>query len=127
MKDCTRRENTAMRALYLLAIFFVVDGHLSGRDMLDLGGLFGYYSFHLMLFAFGSGYFFRDGAQDAPGREIARAAGRLLVPLYLWNLVYGVGARDLAERLERRDRRRRRIAAIRAKLGGGKAEEKKAV
>ena len=92
MKDCTRRENTAMRALYLLAIFFVVDGHLSGRDMLDLGGLFGYYSFHLMLFAFGSGYFFRDGAQDAPGREIARAAGRLLVPLYLWNLVYGVGA-----------------------------------
>ena len=34
-------------------------------------------------------------------------------------LVYGVGARDLAERLDRREKRRRRVAAVKAKLGLG--------
>ena len=44
------------RALYLIAIILVVDGHTPFKDMFDWGGLFGYYSFHLMLFTFGSGY-----------------------------------------------------------------------
>ena len=81
-----------MRALYLLGIFFIVDGHTTLGRFLELNGLFKYYSFHLLLFAFGSGYFLRDGAQAQPLREIARRAKRLLVPLYLWNLVYGAGA-----------------------------------
>lgn len=85
-------ENLTLRALYLIAIVFVVDGHTPFKDMFDMGGLFGYYSFHLMLFAFGSGYFFRDGAQKQPLRSIARQAKRLLLPLYLWNAAYGVGA-----------------------------------
>lgn len=85
-------ENLTFRALYLIAIVFVVDGHTPFRDMFDMGGLFGYYSFHLMLFAFGSGYFFREGAQRQPFRTLARQAKRLLVPLYLWNAAYGLGA-----------------------------------
>ena len=85
-------ENLTFRALYLLAIVFVVDGHTSLGNFFDFNGLFRYYSFHLMLFAFGSGYFFRDGAQEHPLRAIAGKAKRLLVPLYLWNLVYGLGA-----------------------------------
>ena len=50
-----RQENYTFRALYLLAILFVVDGHTTLADMFDLGHLFRYYSFHLMLFAFGAG------------------------------------------------------------------------
>lgn len=84
-------ENLTFRALYLIAIVFVVDGHTPFRNMFDLGGLFGYYSFHLMLFAFGSGYFFRDGAQKHPLSALKRQVKRLLVPLYLWNAVYGLG------------------------------------
>ena len=80
------------RALYLLAIVFVVDGHTTLGNFFDLNGLFRYYSFHLMLFAFGSGYFFKDGAQDRPLAAIAGKAKRLLIPLYLWNAAYGVGA-----------------------------------
>ena len=83
-------ENLTMRALYLLAIFFVVDGHVPMRDMMDLGGLMGYYSFHLMLFAFASGYFFRPDRRLLPA--LLRRGKRLLLPLYAWNLVYGVGA-----------------------------------
>ena len=79
-----------MRALYLLAIIMVVDGHTTLEDMFSMGGLFRYYSFHLMLFAFGAGYFFRH--YGGVLRDLAARARRLLVPLYLWNVVYGVGA-----------------------------------
>ena len=54
-KPAKRRENMTMRALYLLAAVFVVDGHTTLADMFDMQSLFRYYSFHLMLFAFGSG------------------------------------------------------------------------
>ena len=92
MTSTKRKENMTFRALYLLAIVFVVDGHTTLGNYFDLNGLFRYYSFHLLLFAFGSGYFFRDGAQNRPLSAIAAKAKRLLVPLYLWNIVYGVGA-----------------------------------
>jgi len=89
----TSSENMTMRALYLLAIIFVVDGHTSLGDMFDMDSLFRYYSFHLMLFAFGSGYFFsRRGSFLS---DTCRRAKRMLLPLYLWNIVYGVGAAAL--------------------------------
>lgn len=83
-------ENMVMRALYLMAIVFVVDGHTTLGDLFSMDGLFRYYSFHLMLFAFGAGYFFRF--HGGVLRDVAARAGRLLVPLYVWNIVYGVGA-----------------------------------
>ena len=93
MKPDTRRpENMTMRALCLIAIVFVVDGHTCFEDMFDMRGLFRYYSFHLMLFAFASGYLLCDGDTAHPLRLLARRARRMLVPLYAWNLVYGVGA-----------------------------------
>ena len=83
-------ENLTLRALYLIAILFVVDGHTTLADMFDMDSLFRYYSFHLMLFAFGSGYFFsRKGNLLS---DLGRRARRMLLPLYLWNAVYGVGA-----------------------------------
>ena len=84
-----RGENMTMRALYLLAIIFVVDGHTLLGDMFTLDGLFRYYSFHLMLFAFGSGYFYK--AHGTLIADIAHRAKRLLVPLYAWNFIYGIG------------------------------------
>ena len=85
-----REENLVFRALYLIAIIFVVDGHTTLDDMFSMGNLFRYYSFHLMLFAFGSGYFFR--LRRGLAQDILTRARRLLVPLYVWNLIYGVGA-----------------------------------
>lgn len=84
------RENMTMRALYLIAIVLVVDGHTTLADMFDMGNLFRYYSFHLMLFAFGAGYFFRQ--HGGVLSDLAARAKRLLLPLYVWNAVYGVGA-----------------------------------
>ncbi len=88
-----REENLVFRALYLMAIIFVVDGHTTLDDMFSMGNLFRYYSFHLMLFAFGAGYFFRLHGDIA--QNLLVRVKRLLVPLYGWNLVYGVGASAL--------------------------------
>ena len=101
----SKTENHTMRVFYLLAIVFVVDGHTTLGNLFDLNGLFRYYSFHLMMFAFGSGYFFKfyGGAFS----DFAHRAKKLLVPLYLWNAVYGVGAallRRFGEHLARPNR-----------------------
>ena len=87
------RENMNMRALYWLAMIFVVDGHIPLVNLFDFGGFYGYYSFHLILFAFGSGYFFHlyGGVKN----DLVTRAKKLLVPLYVWNLVYGIFAAGL--------------------------------
>lgn len=79
-----------MRALYLIAIVFVVDGHTPLADMFDMESLFRYYSFHLMLFAFGSGYFF--SRRSSLLADLLHRAKRMLLPMYLWNAVYGASA-----------------------------------
>lgn len=86
----SKAENYTMRVFYLLAIVFVVDGHMSMGHMFEMNGLFRYYSFHLMMFAFGSGYFFK--LYGRPLSDLLHRAKKLLIPLYFWNLVYGVGA-----------------------------------
>ena len=91
-----REENLVFRALYLIAIVLVVDGHTTLADMFDMDSLFRYYSFHLMLFAFGAGYFFR--LHGGVVQDVLSRAKRLLVPLYIWNIVYGVGAMLLRRR-----------------------------
>ena len=86
----SKAENYTMRVFYLIAIVFVVDGHLQTGHMFEMNGLFRYYSFHLMMFAFGSGYFFKLYGKPLP--DILHRAKKLLIPLYFWNLVYGIGA-----------------------------------
>ncbi|MDO4268456.1 MAG: acyltransferase family protein [Eubacteriales bacterium] len=86
----TKQEtNMKFCLLSILGIFFVVDGHLD-YSLLDVGNLFPYYSFHMPLFVFISGYFFRlrdgEGLWDYGKRKFMR----LMVPYYIWNLFYGL-------------------------------------
>ncbi len=72
-----------------LAIVMVVAGHL-GYNILTVGDLFPYYSFHVPLFLFISGYFYRKGEQERPLAYIVKKAKRLLLPYFVWNVVYGL-------------------------------------
>ena len=56
-------ENKEFRILSAIGIILVVAGHL-GYDLFDIGGLFPYYSFHVFIFLFVSGYFYREEAQE---------------------------------------------------------------
>lgn len=93
MKD---KNNVQFCLLSLLGIIFVADGHLN-NGLFDLNGLFYYYSFHMPMFLFISGYFYRTGSeQDIPG-YIKHKFMRLMVPYFIWNLVYGIVAQELRQ------------------------------
>lgn len=60
-----------------------------------MSGLFPAYQFHVPLFLFISGYFYRPSHEQAPGHYLAIKALKLLVPYFVWNLVYGLAAQWL--------------------------------
>lgn len=82
-------ENRSMRILTALGVIFVVAGHLQ-FDILSLGGLFPYYSFHLYIFLFVTGYFYKPEDENHLGAFFLRKAKRLLLPYFIWNLLYGI-------------------------------------
>lgn len=86
--------NVAFGILSALAILMIVAGHL-GYDILTVGGLFPYYSFHVPLFMFISGYFYRDEEECHPLAYLKKKAKRLLLPYFIWNVVYGLLAAAL--------------------------------
>lgn len=81
--------NITFGILSALAIVMIVAGHL-GYDIMTVGGLFPYYSFHVPLFLFISGYFYREEEEEHPYRYVKKKAKRLLLPYFIWNLVYGL-------------------------------------
>lgn len=83
--------NVTFGILSALAILMIVAGH-AGYDILTVGGLFPYYSFHVPLFLFISGYFYRREEEERPLFYLKKKAKRLLLPYFIWNLVYGVTA-----------------------------------
>ena len=80
--------------LSALGMFFVVDGHLN-NSYLDIGGLVPYYSFHMPLFAFISGYFYKKGSEHRLGAYAKKKIIRLLGPYMVYNLMYGMIAQGL--------------------------------
>lgn len=72
-----------------LAIVMVAAGHL-GYGVLTMGDLFPYYSFHVPLFMFISGYFYKQTAQERPAVYVRKKVRRLLAPYLVWNLIYGL-------------------------------------
>jgi len=84
-----REENKQMRILSAVGMILVVAGHL-GYSLFDVGGLFPYYSFHVFIFLFVSGYFYREEAEQQLLRYIGKKCKTLLLPYFIWNLVYGI-------------------------------------
>lgn len=80
--------NVTFGILSAFAILMIVAGH-AGYDILTVGGLFPYYSFHVPLFLFISGYFYRREEEERPLIYLQKKAKRLLLPYFIWNVIYG--------------------------------------
>ncbi|MEY8339294.1 acyltransferase family protein [Lachnospiraceae bacterium 62-35] len=87
------KNNMQFCLLSALGSFMVVDGHLNG-SFLDIGGLIQYYFFHMPLFVFISGYFYK-GCEDSIASYGIYKFKRLMVPYFIWNLIYGILAQFL--------------------------------
>lgn len=85
----TYRENREFRILSAIGIILVAAGHL-GYNLFDIGGLFPYYSFHVFIFLFVSGYFYTEEAEKGTISYMIGKCVTLLLPYYAWNLIYGI-------------------------------------
>ena len=82
--------NIQFKILYALGIFFIVCGHYFNGGVDILFNWFKPYSFHIGLFVFCSGYFYLPESEEHPGTYVCSRVKKLLIPLYLWNLFYGL-------------------------------------
>lgn len=86
------KENKAFMILSALGILFVVDVHL-GNSVSFLTQIFPYNSFFMPMFAFISGYFFREKHIRSWGslfRFSVKKVKNLLLPYFFWIAFYGV-------------------------------------
>ena len=83
--------NSQFVLLYAIGITLVVGGHISTRNYLNLfSNFFPTYSFHLALFAFCSGYFYKAENENVIGTYILKKFKKTIIPLYFWNIMYGL-------------------------------------
>lgn len=83
-------ENLTFRYLYGFAILFVVLSHCDGGGVEMLSNWMHFGAFHLAVFVFGSGYFFRKEKLEKPLLYLWNKIKKLLIPLWCWNLFYGL-------------------------------------
>ena len=83
------KENKELRILSAIGIILVAAGHL-GYNLFDIGGLFPYYSFHVFIFLFVSGYFYKEESKDHIISYLLGKCLTLLLPYFIWNLIYGI-------------------------------------
>ena len=84
------KENLQFRYLYAFGILFVVLSHCDGGGIQMLSNWMHFGAFHLAIFVFGSGYFFHADKISNPFSYVGKKIKTLLLPLWGWNLVYGL-------------------------------------
>ena len=84
-----KEKNLTFTILSAIGIVLILLGHLD-FNILALGGLFPYYSYHVMIFVFISGYFSKSRDEDDICGFFIRKSKHLLIPYFIWNVIYGI-------------------------------------
>ena len=82
--------NLQFKLLSAIGIIIIVAGHCYHGALPTAYDWFPTYSFNIALLVFISGYFYKDKYEATPGKYIWKRTKRLLIPAYLWNIVYGL-------------------------------------
>lgn len=90
MVKLKNKENIQFRILYFIGIVLIVANHAGGGGISLFYEWFPAYSFHLALFVFCSGYFFIKNREEKVHKFILKLFKKFLIPLYFWNLIYGL-------------------------------------
>lgn len=85
-----RHINYQFKFLYALGMVFIVAGHTKGGGFSLFYDWFPVIAFHLGLFMFASGYFYRQANENNISGFLWKKVKRLIIPLYMWNVVYGI-------------------------------------
>ena len=87
-----QKTNKKMMILSFLGIIIVVLGH-TGNSFKLASDFFPYYSFHMALFIFISGYFYNPKNEEnifGKNGYIVKKIKKMIIPYFLWNLIYGI-------------------------------------
>lgn len=84
------KENLQFRILYFIGIILIVANHAGNGSISLVYEWFPAYSFHIGLFVFASGYFFIKNRDVKTIDFIKKLVIKFLIPLFAWNLVYGL-------------------------------------
>ncbi|MBQ9609883.1 MAG: acyltransferase family protein [Lachnospiraceae bacterium] len=76
-----------IRVLQFFGIVFVVCGHF-GCNIFTIDGWFPYYSFHMPLFVFISGYLYNDFHENNIVKYLFNRVKRLIFPFYVTSFAY---------------------------------------
>ena len=92
MSSCSEQRDIDYRfkLFYAFGIFFVVSGHCDNGGVNLFYNWFPLYSFHLAIFVFSSGYFYKEKSEDDFFGYCLKKIKNLLIPLYLWNFIYAI-------------------------------------
>ena len=91
VKVAEKKTNYQFKLLYALGMIFIVAGHAKGGGVSLFYEWLSPYAFHLGLFIFASGYFYKNRYDDEPAyKYIWKKIKRLLIPLFIWNVFYGL-------------------------------------
>ena len=82
--------NLQFKLLSAIGIIIIVSGHCYHGGISLAYEWFPTYSFNLALLVFISGYFYKPTHEEHFLKYIGKRAKRLLIPAYLWNIVYGL-------------------------------------
>ena len=80
------------KIIYAIGIISVINSHLFGKASIELNidGWFPYRSFHMPLFMFASGYFFKTKNVFHIYEYLRKKFKRLIIPIYSYNLLYNI-------------------------------------
>lgn len=84
----SKQKNIKFLILQTIGIILVVLGHKGGINLFT--DWFPIYSFHMPLFIFISGYFYKTNSESNLIAFIKNKSKRLLIPYFAWNLIYGI-------------------------------------
>lgn len=81
----TKQIDYRFKIMYALGVIFVASGHCEMGGISLMYDWFPPAAFHLGLFVFASGYFYKSQSEINIIQYIFRKAKALLLPMYLWN------------------------------------------
>lgn len=83
-------KNYVFSFLYCIGTILIVAGHCRNGGINLFFDFFPIYSFHLGLFMFCSGYFYKDKCEENFKEYFFKKLKRFIIPMYIWNFVYGI-------------------------------------
>lgn len=90
--DNSSKIDYRFKVVYAIAMLSVIAEHCRGKGSIELKiqGWFNYSSYHMPLFMFAAGYFFKEKYVNSPRDYIFRKFKKLIMPIYLYNFFYGI-------------------------------------